>query len=988
MKKLYRWWIQTVLLLSISTAFAQSKIIEGAVTATDGEPLLGVTILVKGTAIGTTSDIDGNYRVSVPDSMDILVYSYTGFETQEFNISNQTFINVELREDIAALSEVVVVGYSERDSRKLTSSIATVKGSKIEQVPMATFDNILQGAAPGLLVQSGTGQPGRAAEVTIRGIKSINSSSAPLYIIDGLPITSGDFAAINPNDIESVSILKDAAATAIYGSRGASGVIVITTKSGEKGRAKIQYSAQFGISPKPEYNAGLRPLTSAQLIDLQHEIGIGATVGLPQEQLDSLKNINTDWLDVTTQDAITQSHEISVSGGNDQTRFYISGAYFSQEGTSIRSKLDRYSLRTKVDHSVGNFSIGSNLYLGYTDTQDSESEGTFGRSNPFYTSIRGNPYDYAFNPITGDFALPLDIGASSTYNILERIRTNDEDRTIEKINASLKLKYDMPFLEGLSVSTFWGADYSRRDNIDFIDPNSFSATLRDPGDQLAQGRLSQSFAKRARFTGTSSIQYDFDITEDHTFNVALYHEYVYFNGQSTNLEVFGFDQIETIAGATEGTDSNSFIPEFGGGKSETALLSYFGTLDYSYLGRYNFTAGIRRDGSSDFGANNRYGNFYSTGIGWIISEERFMSSARFINFAKLRSSFGTVGKRITGNSARAIYFGTQYNGQNGLASNFANPDLKWEETEKFNIGFDLIVFDNFLTLNVDWYNEETRNLLINAPLSRTTGFSSQSRNNGSIRNRGIEVSLSTNNIRSKNFQWTTNFNIARNRGVVLELPGGESFKLGDFLYEEGKEIRVFNLVRRAGINPANGTTLWYDRNGNLTDVYDEADAVNIARNSPDFFGGLTNTFSYKGLELRVFLTYAQGQHIFNTARTSLDNPTKISRGSVSTNALRFWREPGDITDLPDPSKETTYRFDSGWLEDASFVRLRNVVLSYNLPSSITEKLNITNFRMFIQGQNLYTLTTFSGLDPENSSSDYRADYPALTTYTVGFDVKF
>lgn len=978
--------------LATSPAIAQEKIVQGTITDADGEPLIGVNILVKGTTQGVVSNVDGTYTLRLQGNLTTLIYSYIGYEAQEIDVSNRTVVDVQLIDDVSLLSEVIVVGYTEKDQRKLTSSIATVGSEAIERVPMATFDNILQGAAPGLLVQSGTGQPGRAAEVTIRGIKSINSSSAPLYILDGIEITGGDFATINPNDISSVSILKDAAATQVYGSRGATGVIVITSKSGESGRTKVEYHTLFGVSPKPTFNNGVQPLTSAQLIDLQHEIGIGATVGLPQETLDSLKGINTDWLDATTRDAIIQSHEISISGGNENTTFYISGGYFSQEGTSLRSKLDRYSLRTKVDYSKDNFSLGSNLYLAHTNTQDSESEGSFGRSNPFYSSIRANAYDYVFDPVTGEYALPLDLAASSTFNILERIETNDEDRTINQVIAGLNGRYEMPFLEGLSVASRWSMDYSQRDNIDYVIPDSF----RGPLSQGGQGELFQSFTRRTRFTGTNSIQYDFNIRDDHFFNIAAYQEYVYFNSTNVNLTVYGLDKRETISGATQGADLNGFIPEFGGATAENALSSLFGTIDYSYLNRYNLTAGIRRDGSSRFGENNRFGTFYSVGLGWIVSDEDFMSSLRFVNYAKFRGSYGTVGNQdISSTAARPIFFSddsdfaaTQYNGQSGLASNISNPDLKWEQTEKLNVGFDLTVLDRFLTMNVDWYNEETVDLLLNVPLSLTTGFGSQVRNSGSLRNRGIELNFVTNNINRNDFSWKTGFNIARNRTTVLELPNGESFKIGDFLYDEGTELGVYNLVKRAGVNPVNGRTVWYDKEGNLTEDYSEDDAVNIAPNSPRYHGGFTNTLTYKGLELRVFFTFAQGQNIFNVARTSLDNPTKISRGSVSTNALRFWRKPGDITDLPDPGQQTTYFFDSGWVEDASYVKLRNVILSYNLPSSIVDNLKIVGVRVYAQGQNLHTWTTFSGLDPENSSSDYIADYPSLSTYTLGLDVKF
>ncbi len=959
-------------------------LISGQITDDRNEPLAGANVIVKGTTIGTITDIDGNYTISVPEGATLTI-SYIGYISKEVIVGNEATINVNLTEDIQSLSEIVVVGYTEKDRRKLTSSIATVDSKQIERVPMATFDNILQGAAPGLLVQSGTGQPGRAAEVTIRGLKSINRSSAPLYILDGTPITSGDFAAINPNDIESVSILKDAAATQIYGSRGATGVIVITSKSGEKGKTKFGYNTFFGVSPAPNYNDGLLSVTSTDLIDLQQEIGIGATVGLDLETLDSLKQINTDWLDVLTRDAMIQSHELNVSGGGENTTFFISGSYFSQEGTSLRSKLDRYSLRTKVGYKNDNFSFGTNVLLSYADSQDSEGEGVFGRSNPFYSSIRVNPYDHAIDPVTGEFAVPLDLAASSTANILERIRTNNEDRTIAKGVISIYGQYNLPFIEGLSFGTQWSLDYAQRDNVDFVDPNSFRGP-RSPG---GQGQLFNSFERRTRFTGTNSINYNFNIGTDHQFNTALYQEFIYFSSTGTDLTVFGLDKIQTIAGATPGTADNGFIPEFDGSTLENALSSYFGTIDYSFKNRYSFTVGLRRDGSSRFGSENRFGTFYSFGAGWIISDEAFLSSLNFVNYLKLRASFGTVGNQsIPDDASRSIFSPTSYNGQTGFAAGLSNTSLKWEETEKLNIGLDLTVLNGFLNLNLDLYNEVTDDLFLEVPLSLTTGFNDQLRNVGSLRNRGVELNLSTRNIDTQNFTWETSFNIARNQTKVLQLSNGESFRLGRFLIEEEKEFGVFNLVKRAGINPANGKPLWFDLDGNLTEVYNEANSVDVGSSTPKYHGGFTNTFTYKGFELRATFTFARGQNIFNVPRTSLDNPTKISRGSISANALRFWRQPGDVSDLPDPRKVTTRQFDSGWLEDASYVKLRNVVIAYNFAPATISKIKINGLRFYLQGQNLFTWTTFSGLDPENSSTEYIADYPSLSTYTAGLDIKF
>jgi len=493
----------------------------------------------------------------------------------------------------------------------------------------------------------------------------------------------------------------------------------------------------------------------------------------------------------------------------------------------------------------------------------------------------------------------------------------------------------------------------------------------------------------AAFAITNSLHYKFDVKTDHQFDVRLYQEYVQNNEDDVWLRVFGLNQLTTVNGATERTVDNGFIPIFGGAKNKNTLSSYFATLDYSYFSKYNLTAGIRRDGSSRFGENFRFGNFYSVGLGWIVSEENFFSSVKAINFLKFRASYGTVGnQRIGDTDAFSLFLPTSYNGVGGIYAGLSNPDLKWEETAKANIGIDMRLLNSRISFNLDVYHEKTTDLFQDVPISSTTGFESQFRNVGSLKNEGIEFNFSSVNIDTKHFKWETGFNIAANETTILELNDGESFRADRFLIEEGGSYPLYNLVKRAGVNPVNGRLLWYDLDGNLTEDYDLNNAVNVGRATPKYFGGFYNTFTSGSFELRASFTFAQGHKIFNLVRTSLDNPTKISRGSVSTNALRFWRNPGEITDIPDWRQISNYFNDSGWLEDASYIKLRNVILSYNLAGDVCKKLNISGLRLYIQRQNIYTWTSFSGLDPENSSTDYVADYPALSTYTLGLDVKF
>lgn len=983
MKRLNSILVLYLIISSFGFLYGQQLEISGTVSD-ETETLIGATVIVKGTSLGTTTDFEGKYYINA-EVGDTLSFSYVGLASQDKVVqSGQSIIDVILNTDLV-LDEIVVVGYTEKGKKKLTSAVSTLGSEDISNAPVSTFDNVLQGAAAGLNVQSGSGQPGDAAKLTLRGLKSFALSTEPLYILDGQQINADIFVSINPNDIESVSVLKDAAATQIYGSRGSNGVIVITTKSGQYGKARIQYNSYYGYSPKPTYNKGLEPLSSGQLIDLSQEIGIGGiiNVGASEEKIAELRSYSEDWLDVVTRNGRTMNQELSLSGGTDYTNYYISGGYFKQEGIALRSGVDRYSLRSKIEHGNETYRVGANLYLSYSDIQDSESEGDYSRNNPFYSSIRTPAYDRAIDPVTGGYAAPLDPTQSSVLNNLERIETNDEDRDRGFASIGLTGLYNFKFLEGLDYRINLNAIQSTKNYRTYLEPNSV-AGKREPG---GQGSLYQLFGNRFRYTITNSLGYKFRVQDLHEFNVRLYQEFLSDKTAESHLEGYGLNQVTTIAGITQGSPTNGFIPVIGGFTDKSTLASLFTSIDYSYLSKYNVSFGLRRDGSSRFGANYRFGTFYSIGVGWTVSEENFFRKSDAVSYLKLRMSYGNVGNdNVSSTAAIPAYASASYNGINGIYEGLANPDLKWEETAKANLGIDLSLLKDRLIFNIDLYSERTKDLFQNVPISQTSGFTSQLRNVGSLKNEGIELAITGVIMERRNFQWEATFNTAYNKTTILKLNNGESFYNGDFLIEEGSEYPVFNLVKRAGVNPVNGRTLWYDLDGNLTENYDLKNRVNVGRATPRYTGGLHNTFTYKGFQLRALFSFSEGSVIFNTARSSLDNPTKISRGSVSTNALRFWRVPGDFTDIPDPRQISNYFDDSGWLENNSFLRLRNLALSYSIPSNQISRYSLSGLRFFVQGQNLITWSTFTGLDPENSDYYYVQDYPSLTTYTFGLQV--
>ncbi|MBC7650432.1 MAG: SusC/RagA family TonB-linked outer membrane protein, partial [Deinococcales bacterium] len=736
-------------------SIAQTITVSGKILDSKSQPVPSATILEKGTKNGVSAGGDGTFTIKVKTGA-TLVVSSIGFEDQQIKASSN--VTVSLIADDAALDEVVVTGYQTLQKRAITGSVATVKAEQIKNAPIGSFDQILQGQAAGTLIQANSGQPGAAANVIIRGIGSVSGGTEPLYVLDGVQISAQNFSSINPNDFETISILKDATTTAQYGSRGANGVIVITTKKGKAGQTKFEYNAQYGQSKFPTNKLVL--MNTNQKLD--YEIANGNPYGWTTTELDSLRKINTNWQDVITQTGITNNQQINASGGNEKTTFFTSLGFFNQSGTVIKTGLRRYNARLNIENkATNNLKIGLNAAGGWSKFENT-TEGNTGIASPLNAIRWGNPYERAYNPTTGGYQQFISGQPNAVQDINETNRGTNE----LKITANAYLEAQLPFvLKGLSFRTSWGVDYENWDQTSLFTRFSTvgQAVFGNQGSYVKQSRL------LTRYTGTTSLNYA-KTFGNHSLNVGVYNEFINRLFNTFGYSAFGLTgNLQNGAGVT---NAANFLPNVNENKSENAIISYFGIANYSFKNKYFLNSSLRRDGSSKFGTNNRFATFYSIGAGWMVSDEAFFQNVKFVNSLKLSASYGTVGSQegIGDFNARELFAPRGYNGVNGPGiSTLPNPNLTWEERAKFNVGINASMFKGRLVLNVDYYNDKTNRLFFPNQLSRTTGVATQTINIGKVQNRGFEFTLVTENVKSKNFFWNTTINFTVNRNKVLEL---------------------------------------------------------------------------------------------------------------------------------------------------------------------------------------------------------------------------
>lgn len=998
-------------MLMTTQLFAQEKTVTGKVTDESGNPIPNASVIVKGTNAGTSTLTDGSFSIKVPSGGRILVFSAVDMGTKEVTIGNQTVISVALVTEEKSMEEVVVVGYGTVRKRELTGSVGQIKGADLQNRPIQGPDQALRGQVAGVTVNQSSGTPGASMSVNIRGTGSINASSQPLYVIDGIPINTGSYsqigvggqtlnalADINPNEIESFEVLKDAAAVAIYGARASNGVVLITTKRGANKKTKINVNSYYGVA---EVAKRIPVLTGPQFIELLQEgVQNRFGAGIRPSQLGLVGYDNTpssyptnDWQDLIFREAPIRSYDVSAQGGNDRTKFFISGSIFDQDGIVINSNFKRYNFRMNIDNKVSDkFKITSGIALSRSVSNRVRND------NNIYgvvsTSLLLGSYFPAYNA-NGTYGrdpnASIENPLANAYEVSNDVRNN-------RILANIGAEYEI--LKGLSFRTQFSVDY-----LNFREQYYIPSThLQGAG---TRGDGSEGYTQDLNWINENILTYKKSIgNHDIAFTgVASYQESQFESifGQTQN---FPGDQIRRLSAGSVRVLATSSGSSWG-------LAGYIGRINYGFKGKYLLSASVRRDGSSRFGENKRWGTFPAVSAAWRIKDEKFMDNIKFLSDLKLRGSWGLAGNANISDFASLplVGAGANFAQSAGLApSQLGNPNLGWEKTEQTDVALEFGLF-NRINVVAEYYIKNTRDLLLARPLVGASGFTSVFENIGQLQNKGFEFSFSGDVVRTKNFSWNTNFNITFPQNRVVKLYNSVPFASGFASWvEEGQDLGAFRgwvvkgiFQTQAQINAAPihtsltrpGDIEFADLDGDGRITTNDQRIIGSA--VPDYFGGFTNTLTYKGFSLNVFVQYVQGNEIFNNTRAFAEGMNSVF-GQAATTWNR-WTPNKTNTTMPravfgDPNNNR--RVSDRWLEDGSFVRLKNVVLSYNLPQSLISRIKLSNLRVFVQAENLKTWTKYSGFDPEVSTfsvtntapgTDFLT-YPQARTVSFGVNIGF
>ena len=972
--------------------------VKGVVTDEKGEKLPSVSITVKGTPRGSTTNLNGEYSINVPDAKAILVFSYIGFESQEVAVGSMTTLNIALKVDDKTLEEVVVVGYGSVKKSDLTGSVSSVKAEQIAAYPAGGLTQALQGRAAGVQIQANNGDPGAGFKLRIRGSSSINASSDPIFVVDGF--VGGSIPP--PEDIESIEILKDASATAIYGSRGANGVVMVTTKQGKDGKTKVEFNTSY--SSQNEINR-LELLNADQYTAYMKEV-IPTYVS---------PGGNTDWQKQIFKTGTIQNHQLSFSGGNQNTKYYVSGSIYDQQGIIIGTDFKRYSLTNNLSFKVSNkIKIGVNLFLQRSarkGTRTQEGSGGASSAGAVSSAFRFMPNQNIYNA-DGSYTLALQGDPiDNPFAIVTELQ-NESLNDRQQLNFSA----DYDIFKDLKFRTTLGA------SIDSYRSASFQPTTLNQG-RAVGGEGSQNGGKNANIINENYLTYTKTISAQHNFSVLGGYSF-----QKTSAENFGATSQSFITDAVSywNLGSGSVYQAPNSGISEIQLSSYFGRLTYGFKDRYLFTATARYDGSSNFSKNEKWAFFPSGAFAWNIMNENFMENVKFLNSWKIRTSYGLTGNQAIGPYQTLARFSSTLAVINGKIVNavrpttVANDNLTWETTAQFDIGTDISFLNNRFNLTLDYYNRVTSNLLFGVPLPQYSGFQTQLKNIGKVENKGFEIGLNAKVLTGK-FAWNIDLNGSANRNKVLELPDNNDIQYGagpghmvglgntnilrvgepvgsfygwvyDGVYQAGDKF-----LTGAGFETIAGGEKFKDLNGD--GKLDANDRQIVGNPNPKFIWGFNNDFKYKNFDLNIFFQGSQGNDLLSF--TLLEIESMASPYNSTLRALNRWTTTNTNTDIPVRAVSRTQRVSSRWVYDGSYARLKNLAVGYNFISDKLKKANISKIRIYASAQNILTFTNYPGYDPEvnynsagsgttanrNLGLDY-GSYPNAKSYTVGLNIGF
>lgn len=974
--------------------FAQTTVNGKVTSSEDSMPLLGVTIIVEGTSNGTVTDFDGNYSLNVePDA--ILIFSYVGFETKRESVAGRQQVNVNLNPDLGKLDEVIVMGYSSKAKSEISSSVITLSADKINDVTTSDIGTMLQGKAAGVMVSSASGQPGASSEIRIRGTGSITAQSSPLYVVDG--ISGGSF---NPNDVETITILKDAGATAVYGSAGAGGVIVVTTKSAKKNQpTTVNFKTTSGI--KEALQGNLEMMSGAEIYDTHKAMYSPALFAIQRPE--ELRDRNFNWLGEAFHPGTVQNHYLSFSGSSDKSRYFASVDYYQEDGTLINTDFERISARLNLTNQLTD-KIDMNIRLNFTNS-DTRGASSYMTSEDGYKSMPwDNPYDENGNIIKINSSNRPD-NSKPWYSQDKRNFLHSELYNYSKwggASLTADVQFNWKILDWLTFTTSNRFSNGSSKNVTFVDPRTYHPSY-------SNGYLSETIGLSNSWS-TSNVLKANQKFGDHSLDGLLGYEYGKHETEYTGAEGVGMPN---------GMDALNSTSVYGvnGYKMPGAGWSVFAQANYNYLGKYFLTASGRMDASAKFGPKNREGFFPSFSGAWLLSNEEFLIDNSTISFLKLRASHGVTGNSNIGSFMYLSTYNlnTTYQDNIGATPNrLPNPYLSWESAHMTSLGIDIGLW-NRVDISVDVYNNDNKDLLLNVPVSPSTGFFELTDNVGIVRNQGVELMIDSENIRTKDFSWSTNFNIAFNKNEVISTPDNEPFIQAagsTTVYQEvkpGQDIFSWYMPKWYGVDPDNGDPLWIklvdEGDGNVykeaTNVYADADLQVVGKATPKFNGGFNNTFKYKSLSLMVNTVFSVGGDIYNRSREFFDADGAYLGYNMQrlSNDWSRWEEPGDIATHPKLAmngNKASNKTSSRYLEDGSYLRIKNVTLAYNASQKVADAIGAKNLKVFVSGDNLFTFTKFSGMDPEVSLQSsawslaglYTFSYPISRQFLIGLDITF
>lgn len=973
--------IATLVAIGPLVAAAQGLITGHITDVRTGEPLIGASVIVKSEkGKGVVTDIDGNFslktKVEAPLTLRVEYVGYRAIDVDVYDFEEP--VEIQLIDNSNRLNEVVVLGYTQVKRQNLTGSVASVKGADIASTAASGFNEQLQGQAAGVIISGSSGTPGSGVFVRLRGTTSINAGNDPLYIIDGVPINSQPLQSIanggqtinalsdlNPNDIEKIEVLKDANATAIYGARGANGVVLVTTKRGNKGqKTRVSFNAEYGFAKAAKlWDLASGPET-AQILNeawindgkdpslVPYRSKESGGLGLPEEQ-------NTyDRQSAIFRTAAIQNYNLAISGGNERTRFYIGAEYTDQEAIVRTQDFSRLGLRVNLDHDINkNVSLSTGTSLQWT--RRSLSRIANSPKGILQASVH---HSTLLNPYNED-------GSYARYGIFDNIYALIENsnhhtyglRTVDNVSLLWKI------ISGLQFKSTVSLDYNN-----YREKRYFNTQLADG---QPNGSAEDATAINYTITAEQLLNFNKDIKKIHSIAAFLGNSVQYTGLRTQDIKGSGFpdNALQELASAAITTGQTAF--------SSYSLVSFFGGANYSLLNRYALDVNLRADASSRFGKNNRWGLFPSIGASWTISEESWLKSAKYIDGLKIKASIGWTGNQNIDDFASLGLWngGGVYNDQSGvLHTQLANPELKWETTRQWNVGLEGSFLNGRISFEVDVYNKYTYDLLLSTPIPGKTGFSSTYSNLGEMSNKGVEFQITTKNIQKKDFNWETSFNIAHNANLIERLPVSFSQYDRDWVrLEEGKPMYSFWLYKQLYVDPQTGNAVYDDVNDDSKITVADRQIVGDAW--PDFTGGLRNAFRWKNIDLSLFFYFSVGNDVFNMNRFFQEHGgMRGTNWGLLKSQMDRWQKPGDVTDIPkastlanaDGSSNNGFA-SSRFLEDGSFLRLRNVSLGYTFPKKLVAKAGIERLRIYVNATNLFTITGYSGADPEgNTAADY------------------